>query len=98
MFDLFPFRRIEARYREVFTGFVFYKPLGEHRVSVGFPKGVLDEALADELLRRSQFWRSGFDSRKDVETYYAIRVFPCESESNYEKMIRRWLDTSAALR
>jgi hypothetical protein len=97
-FDLFPFRRMDARYREVFTGFVFYKPLREHRISVGFPKGVLDEALADELLRRSQFWKSGWDSRKDVETYYAIRVFPYESESNYEKMIQRWLDTSAALR
>ncbi len=99
-FDLFPFRRIEARYREVFTGFVFYKPLREHRVSVGFPKGVLDEALADELLRRSRLWGGdAFDSRKDTENYYGtIRVFPYESESNYGKMIRRWLDTSAALR
>ncbi len=97
-FDLFPYRRIEARYREVFTGFVFYKPLREHRLSFGFPKGMLDDLLVDEVLKRSRLLGKP-DSREGIENYYGtIRVSPYESESSYEKMIRRWLDTPAAAR
>ncbi len=92
-FDLFPFRRIEARYREVFTGFVFYKPLREHRLSFGFPKGMLDEPLVDEVLKRSRLLGNP-DSREGIENYYGnIRVSTYRSESDYEKMIRRWLET-----
>jgi hypothetical protein len=97
-FDLFPYRRIEARYREVFTGFVFYKPLREHRLSFGFPKGMLDDLLVDEVLKRSRFLGDS-DSREGIENYYGtIRVSTYESESSYEKMIRLWLETSAAAR
>jgi hypothetical protein len=97
-FDLFPFRRIDARYREVFTGFVFYRPLRQHRLSFGFPKGMMDQGLLDELLRCSRLMGSA-DSREDLEQYYgSIRVSGYESESNHEEMIRRWLATSAPAR
>ncbi len=97
-FDLFPYRRIEARYREVFTGFVFYKPLREHRLSFGFPNGMLNDLLVDEVLKRSRLLGNP-DSREGIENYYGtVRVSTYESESSCEQMIRRWLDTSAAAR
>lgn len=39
------------KYQDVFTGFVFYKPLEEHRLAVGIP-GVFDEGFDNVLLER----------------------------------------------
>jgi hypothetical protein len=53
-FDYFPFLGpMNHTYQEVFTGFVFYKPLGEHRMSFGVA-GLLDPAFTAELVRRCQ--------------------------------------------
>jgi hypothetical protein len=37
-FDLFPFVKCNAAYQEVFTGFIFHKPLKEHKYLLGIPK------------------------------------------------------------
>jgi hypothetical protein len=37
-FDLFPFVKCNATYQEVFTGFIFHKPLTEHKYLLGIPK------------------------------------------------------------
>lgn len=52
-FDLFPFiPEIAAmHYEDMFTGFVFYKPLAEQHWQTGFP-GLLDEAFLKEVRRR----------------------------------------------
>ena len=41
----------DVTYQDVFTGMVFYRPLGEHRLGTGIP-GLADEAFVKELERR----------------------------------------------
>jgi hypothetical protein len=52
-FDLYRFDPAIAalRYEDVFDGFVFFKPIAEHRYAHGVP-GLLDEAFVRELRRR----------------------------------------------
>jgi hypothetical protein len=50
-FDYFPFVPHHLRYQDVFTGFVFFKPLEAHRQSFGLP-GLLDASFGEELTRR----------------------------------------------
>ncbi|MCL5280163.1 MAG: hypothetical protein M1376_09680 [Planctomycetes bacterium] len=53
-FDYFPFPiPVGYTYQDVFTGFIFYKPLDEHRMSFGVPD-LLDPAFTTELVRRCQ--------------------------------------------
>jgi hypothetical protein len=53
-FDYFPVPvPLRYTYQDVFTGFVFYKPLAEHRMSFGVA-GLLDPAFTAELVRRCQ--------------------------------------------
>lgn len=40
-------------YQDVFTGFIFYKPLEEHITSMGFP-GILDNNFEHEMLERAK--------------------------------------------
>lgn len=37
-FDFFPYEKINATYQDVFTGFIFYKPLKEQKLLWGIPK------------------------------------------------------------
>ncbi|MCX6556733.1 MAG: hypothetical protein NTW95_04790 [Candidatus Aminicenantes bacterium] len=41
-FDLFPYEKHNLTYQEVFTGFIFYKPLKEHKYLWGNPKFFAD--------------------------------------------------------
>ena len=52
-FDLFPFDPAIAAlsYQDVFDGFVFYKPIAEHRYEHGVP-GLLDGSFVEEVRRR----------------------------------------------
>jgi len=52
-FDFFPFDPAIAalKYEEVFTGFIFYKPLGAQRWVVGV-RGLLDDEFAQEIRER----------------------------------------------
>src|SRR5579864_272895 len=52
-FDYWPFWRTGLRYEDVFTGFVFFKPLSEHRLCEGLP-GLADQHFEEEILRRCQ--------------------------------------------
>jgi len=52
-FDLFPFDPAIAalKYEDVFTGFVFYKPLGAQRWVIGV-RGLLDDEFVEEVRER----------------------------------------------
>jgi len=53
----------ELQYQNVFTGFIFYKPLEQHRSKVGFPYMLYN--FKDTLLRRSTCLGEGY---KEVVT------------------------------
>jgi ketosteroid isomerase-like protein len=50
-FDYFAFRPHSATYSDVFTGFVFWRPLSEHYLQSGVP-GLFEDGFADEVRRR----------------------------------------------
>ena len=99
-FDYFPFP-VPARYtyQDVFTGFVFYKPLGEHRMSFGVA-GLLDPAFTEELVRRCQITGqtgSPEDLTKQVQQWVAtVRISGYDDKEIFPKYdgtekIQRWL-------
>jgi hypothetical protein len=50
-FDIWPFNQGAFKYEQVFTGFVYYLPLSDHKYVVGVP-GFVDSTFAVELTRR----------------------------------------------
>jgi len=95
-FDYWPFNT-GLNYEDVFTGFVFFKPLKDHRLSFGIP-GVADSRLKDEILRRCQAIGSPLsdDEAGMIANLDKLRIFtyddcPYLSKSDYAAKIRQWL-------
>jgi len=99
-FDYFPFPiPLNYTYQDVFTGFVFYKPLGEHRMSFGVA-GLLDPAFTAELVRRCQITGrtdSVEELTKQVQQWVAtVRVSGYDDKEIFPKndcaqKIQQWL-------
>jgi hypothetical protein len=99
-FDYFPFPiPVSYTYQDVFTGFVFYKPLDEHRMSFGVA-GLLDPAFTAELVRRCQITGhtgSAEELTKQVQQWVAtVRVSGYDDQEIFPKnecpeKIRQWL-------
>ncbi len=102
-FDYFavPFS-LGKKYQDIFTGYVFFKPLDEHRLSFGIP-GLLDPAFAGEMLRRCQIagqTQSADEIAKEIVESQTVRtcgyedkeVFP---KSEYAQKIQRWLQATS---
>jgi hypothetical protein len=102
-FDYFPFPiPVTYTYQGVFTGFVFYKPLDEHRMSFGVA-GLLDPAFTAELVRRCQITgRTGSveELTKEVQQWVGtVRVSGYEDKQIFPKnecpeKIQQWLKTA----
>jgi hypothetical protein len=100
-FDYFavPFP-IGRKYQEVFTGYVFYKPLDEHRMTFAIP-GLLDASCAGEMLKRCQIKgenRSAAEIAKEIEQSQTVRTCGYEDKqmfpkSEYAQKIQQWLRT-----
>ena len=75
-FDLRPgFFKKRLEYKEVYTGFIFYKPVGEWVFGIGIPN-MADAGFVDELVRRdSEIWSgetmSSPEERSEIYDYYA---------------------------
>ncbi len=88
------------KYQEVFTGYIFYKPLDEHRMTFAIP-GLLDASFAGEMLQRSQIKgenRSAAEIAKEIEQSQTVRTCGYEDKqmfpkSEYVQKIRQWLRT-----
>jgi hypothetical protein len=99
-FDYFPFPiPVSYTYPDVFTGFVFYKPLGEHRMSFGVA-GLLDPAFTAELVRRCQITGrkgSAEEITKEVQQWVAtVRISGYDDKEIFPRndcpeKIQQWL-------
>ena len=99
-FDYFPFPiPVSYTYQDVFTGFVFYEPLGEHRMSFGV-SGLLDSVFTAELVRRCQITGhtgSVEELTKQVQQWVAtVRVSGYDDKEIFPKnecpeKIQQWL-------
>lgn len=90
-FDFFPFRTETVRYEDVFQGFVFFRPLAEHRYLSPVP-GLLDEDFLPELLRRHEIAGSEL-SDAELEELLADEptVETYDRPEAIEAMISRWI-------
>ncbi len=90
-FDYFPFGTETVHYEDVFTGFVFYRPLAEHRFVTGIP-GLVDEAFVPELRRRYEI-AGGELSDPELEELRSGKpvVTTYDDPEAIEAMISRWL-------
>ncbi|MEW6741926.1 MAG: hypothetical protein AB1486_04125 [Planctomycetota bacterium] len=93
-FDLFPFRKHDVSYKDVFTGMVFYKPIREFKLAVNIP-GLFDAAFMEEFKRRAaicgQPW-SDQELREFVERFQKVLEFGPEDWGEKQKLIDRWLE------
>jgi len=99
-FDYFPFPiPVSYTYQDVFTGFVFYKPLSEHRMSFGVPD-IFDASFAAELVRRCQITgrtESAEELTKEVQQWVAtVRISGYDNKEIFPKndcqeKIQQWL-------
>ena len=87
-FDYFPFIRHGLRYQDVFTGFVFFKPLKEHRMSVGLP-GLVDRAFLEKVTRCFALVGKKVTS-EELEKLEKAEISGYEASDCAEK-IERWL-------
>lgn len=98
-FDYFavPFP-LNRKYQDIFTGFLFYQPLHEHRLTFGIP-GLLTPQFTPEMLRRCQITgqsQSAEQVAKEIEQSQALRICGYEDKeifpkSEYTQKIRQWL-------
>jgi len=99
-FDYFPITS-PYRYQDVFTGFIFHRPLDEHKMSMGIP-GLFDAAFVDELIKRYEIEgeiRSRQEIIRKIEEHKTIRKFGYEnkeyySDTGYKNLIQKWLRTN----
>jgi hypothetical protein len=92
-FDFFSFRPHSRTYEEVFTGFVFWRPLAEHRMVTGIP-GLFD-GFAEEYRRRIEVVGSEVDEEA-LEAAMAASASPVSEGygelQRLESMIAEWLE------
>ncbi|MCX6305032.1 MAG: hypothetical protein NT040_08695 [Bacteroidetes bacterium] len=79
-FDLFYFNPASTKYREVFTGFIFYKLLEVHLKKYGFPKEF--DNFEDTLLRRASCVDAPAveQAKKDISWHHWYPQTPVNSE------------------
>lgn len=98
VFDYFPFKH-NYTYKEIFTGFVFYKPLEKHIMRYGIP-GIFDEAFKKEFIKRHRI-KNEKTTIKEINKM--IKDLGTITESaygdnnkleglKYKELIRKWLN------
>jgi hypothetical protein len=97
IFDYFPYQP-DYTYSDIFTGFVFYKPLDRHVMRYGIP-GIFDEAFRKEFTWRLRIKdeRMTLEEIDDkIKELGRIVEFGYDDkdrlgESDYRTVIRKWL-------
>lgn len=92
-FDYYQFKPHKATYTDVFTGFVFYTPLREQNLVIGYP-GLLDDDFKREAIRRFEI-QDMITDRETInavlEPYLQISTEPVENIEAMSKLIDFWL-------
>jgi hypothetical protein len=93
-FDYFPFIPHHRCYQDVFTGFVFFKPLEAHRQSFGLP-GLIDASFGEEYMRRASITghrvEAGVD--QEIQSLAKAHVSSGYDDPTIAEKIQQWLKT-----
>jgi hypothetical protein len=93
-FDYFPFIPHHRRYQDVFTGFVFFKPLEAHRQSFGLP-GLIEASFGGELMRRASITGNPIQAEinQEIQRLGTARVSSGYDDPTIAEKIHQWLKT-----
>jgi hypothetical protein len=102
-FDYFIFRKHHLKYQDVFTGFIFYKPLKEQKALIGIP-GLFDPQFTNVLLERFEItgrFKSTDEAKQYIEFLKTLREYNYDTlnefpyievqKIEYENKINNWL-------
>jgi len=92
-FDYFSFYPHPYRYQNIFTGYIFYKPLEEHIQMMGI-NGLLDDGYDSIIEKRCV--NSGYKPEEaaayiDQFKKDGVKTFKYEKLADYKKLIEQWL-------
>lgn len=80
-----------AKYKDVYTGFIFYLPIEKWVCATGTPD-IVDDTFAEELVRRHEVIGKKNLLAEALKQYYnMIESFPCYKTDEIEKHINKWL-------
>lgn len=83
-----------ARYKDVFTGFIFYLPIEKWVCTIGTPN-LVDDTFTAELIRRHKVIGMNLPEEGLAEelkiAYNTFRSFSCHKIEEMEKYISKWL-------
>lgn len=92
-FDYFPFIKHNLTYKDAFTGFIFYKPLKEHKLVVGIP-GLFGDGYDKIILKRMEIFGKPIDKKSTkefIEQFGKIRELKYDNLDDISKQINQWL-------
>jgi len=91
-FDFYPVRQEGLTYQDVFTGFIFYKPLKEHKYLFGIP-ALFEDGFGDTAAER--FLLTGMsiqEAQRIVEESRRPRESRYDNIEELEQDIQKWID------
>jgi len=94
-FDFYPYEEHGYTYEDIFTGFVFYKPISDFELAIGFP-GLLEEGFKEEYERRLQLffqWRNNDSTieRQDAGDFLnSLHHYPADDLDTIQFLINKW--------
>ncbi|MGD1889077.1 MAG: hypothetical protein ACFB15_00470 [Cyclobacteriaceae bacterium] len=94
-FDFYPYEPHNYTYSDIFTGFIFYKPISEFQLAIGFP-GLLEGGFKREYERRSHLfsmWRSDDSTlqiREMSDALNSLKYYPPDDLDTIQYLIDDW--------
>lgn len=95
VFDYWPFAEFEYKYKDIFTGFVYYLSLEKHKEVVGIPNLFEYNDFKNELFRRelifSESYKRGKPKLSQIDNYDKIRIMQYYEINDCQRIINQWL-------
>lgn len=91
-FDYFTFRKHNLKYQDVFTGFIFYKPLKEHKQIFGIPN-LFGDGYDQIILDRMAIFGKTIEEHRApdfIKEQETLKEFTYKSLSDITEKISRW--------
>ena len=97
-FDLWPFSRHNYKYKDIFTGFVYYKSPKDFKLITGV-NGLIDSTFIETYKNRVLLWKKISNNRinytldKDeiYQKYNSKKEFPIEKIDTISAQINKWI-------
>ncbi|MFS4467541.1 hypothetical protein [Maribacter sp. 2210JD10-5] len=96
-FDYYPYRASDYRYADIFKGYVFYKPISEFKLVLGYD-GLLEDGFKEEYGRRLELFKqyrkndSTFKLGSVSNSLNSVKEYPIEDLDTIQYLINRRIE------